>query len=93
MVGHMTEPIGYVLTPALDGPDMLHLNPSEETKCGGRSWGKGTIKGDRILYQQVDEKTALDMLNKKVAVACRRCGLKDQATEIAAPKYAKGHAG
>jgi hypothetical protein len=75
----MTEPTGYVLTEAIDAPPIMHLNPTAETKCGGRTWNEDdpTIEGSNIGYQTVDEKTALAMLDAGQAVPCRRCDLKD----------------
>jgi hypothetical protein len=87
------DPSGYVLTPALDGPDMVHLNPDESTQCGGRKWGTGTLTGDSIEFSEISEQEALELLDNKQAVACRRCGLKDRAGEIAVPEYAKGRQG
>jgi hypothetical protein len=74
------EPTGYVLTEAIDAPPMMHLNPTAETQCGGRTWNPDdpTISGSDIAYQQVDEKTALSMLDAALAVPCQRCGLKDR---------------
>jgi len=75
----MTEPTGYVLTVGIDAPDIAHLNPTEESKCGGRTWSEGdpTIVGSDIAFQTVDESTALAMIERGSAIPCRRCEMKD----------------
>lgn len=78
----MTEPTGYVLTEAIDAPPIMHLNPTEESQCGGRKWNASdpTITGSDIGYQTLDEKTARAMLDSGQAIPCRRCDLKDDPT-------------
>lgn len=77
---------GYVLTPALDGPDMVHLDPlSGPDGCGGRKWGTGDLEQDEIEAQQIDHLTAMALIDKGQAVACRRCGLKAMAKPIEVP--------
>ena len=80
----MAEPTGYVLTEAIDAPPIMHLNPTPETACGGRTWNEEdpTIEGSDIGYQEVDEKTALAMLDAGQAVPCRRCELKDYESAV-----------
>jgi hypothetical protein len=75
----MTEPTGYVLATGIDAPDMVHLNPTPESKCGGRMWSAEdpTLEGSNIDWQEVDEATALAMLARGEAVPCRRCDMKD----------------
>ena len=75
----MTEPTGYVLTIGIDAPDIVHLNPTEASQCGGRKWNPDdpTITGSDIEYQQVDESTALAMIERGSAIPCRRCEMKD----------------
>lgn len=79
----MTEPTGWVVTLGLDGPDIVHLNPTAATACGGRVWNASdpTIEGSSIVNQQVDEKTALGLLEARLAIACRRCEAKTHVNE------------
>ena len=78
----MTEPTGYVLTQAVDAPPLMHLDPTEETQCGGRTWNPDdpTIEGSDISYEQLDPATANAMLDSGQALPCQRCGLKDHPT-------------
>ena len=75
----MTEPTGYVITVGIDAPDIVHLNPTPESACGGRKWHEEdpTIEGSDIAYQTVDEDTALAMIDRGSAIPCRRCEMKD----------------
>ena len=91
----MSEPTGYVLGIGIDAPPIMHLNPTEETRCGGRTWNPEdpTLEGSDIAYQQMDEKTALAMLEAGQAIPCRRCGLKDHpaiATSVYGPQKGVG---
>ena len=83
----MTEPTGYVITLGIDAPDIVHLNPTEQTQCGGRTWNKDdpTIEGSEIVYQTVDQATAEAMLARGSAIPCRRCDMKDhELVEVSA---------
>lgn len=90
----MTEPTGYVLTPALHGPHMVHLDPDYDSKCGSRTAGTGTLTGDGVDFREIPEWMATKMLNEGDAIACRRCGLSDVAPdEIETPTYDKADRG
>ncbi len=62
----------YYLSPGLDAPDMVHLDPDDETRCGQRESGAGTLDGDDILYEKISPQKARALL-KSGAIPCRRC--------------------
>ncbi len=62
----------YILTPGLDAPDIVHLNPDDETRCGQRESGAGTLDGDDIDYEKISHQKARALL-KAGAIPCRRC--------------------
>jgi len=63
----------YFLTPGLDAPDMVHLDPDDETRCGQREGGTGTLDGDDIVYERISHQRAYALLRKNLAIPCRRC--------------------
>ncbi len=62
----------YILTPGLDAPDMIHLDPDDKTRCGQRL-EVGTLDGDDIVYEQISHQKARALLLKAGVIPCRRC--------------------
>jgi hypothetical protein len=81
---------GYFLTPALDAPDMVHLDPDETTRCGGREWGTGDLEADSIITEPISAQKAYALLRSGTAIPCRRCLAvrKDVAQWVVDPKQA-----
>lgn len=66
----------YILTPAFEAPDMVHLDPSAETRCDLMAGQEG-----EILHVEISHQKAWSLLRAGSAIACRRCLAKRKDVE------------